>query len=166
MCSCKFAAYFQTLRTPLEGSLFLRFSYEVFEYYKGTCCLKHANLIKARDCYLQVRIASESIPWNNFCDSFAWKAIFESLRLEFPKVVLKNFQKYLAMKLIQAVTRRCFIKKVFLKTSQNSQENTSFGGSLLLKKRPLYRRFPMQEFFRTFFYRTPPGLLLNFPHYT
>ena len=165
MCSCKFAAYFQTLRTPLEGSLFLRFSYEVFEYYKGTCYLKHANLIKARDCYLQVRIASESIPWNNFCDSFAWKAIFESLCLEFPKVVLKNFQKYLAMKLIEAVTRRCFIKKVFLKTSQNSQENTFFGASSF-KKETLYWRFPIQEFFRTFFYRTPPGLLLNFPHYT
>ena len=55
--------------------------------------------------------------------------------------------------------RRCSIKKVFLKTSQNQQENTCARVSLLVKLQVWgwYRCFPVnfEKFLRTHFYRTP-----------
>ena len=63
--------------------------------------------------------------------------------------------------------RRCFVKKLFLKVSQISQENTSVGVSFLiklytssletlLKKRLRHRYLPVNfaTFLRTTFYRT------------
>ena len=59
-----------------------------------------------------------------------------------------------------------FIERVFLKISQNSQENTCFGVSFivnllanLLKKTIQHRRFPVNFaiILRNVFYRTPPG---------
>ena len=57
----------------------------------------------------------------------------------------------------EAVVHRCFVKRVFLKTSQNSQENTSLRVSfflrpeILLKKRIWHRCFPRNfaKFLRT-----------------
>ena len=59
----------------------------------------------------------------------------------------------------ETVSRRCFIKKLFLKISQNSQENNRAGVSFLiklkpanlLKKRLRHRCFPMNfvKFFKT-----------------
>ena len=65
---------------------------------------------------------------------------------------------------LEAVTRRCSVKKVFLKISQNSQENTSARFSLL-KKRLWQTCFPVNfvKFLRTpFFCRTLRWLLLLF----
>ena len=39
--------------------------------------------------------------------------------------------------MIEAVVRRCFVKKVFLKNSKNSQENTSARVSFLIKLQAL-----------------------------
>ena len=61
----------------------------------------------------------------------------------------------------EAVVGRCSVKKVFLKTSQNSQENACARKRprppTLLKKRPWHRCFPVNfvKFLRTPFYRTP-----------
>ena len=76
---------------------------------------------------------------------------------------------------LEEVSRRCSVKKVFLKISQNSQKNTcarvsfliklqAIGGVLrtsatLLKKRFWHRCFPVNfaKFSRTpFFQKTPP----------
>ena len=60
------------------------------------------------------------------------------------------------------------VKKVFLKISQNSQENPCVRVSVLInlkpatlsKKRPWHWRFPVNfaKFVRTLFYRKPPGV--------
>ena len=62
-----------------------------------------------------------------------------------------------------AAIRRCFVKKLFLKISQNSQESTcarvSFLACNFIKKEALTQVFPCEfcEIFKnTFFYRTPP----------
>ena len=63
----------------------------------------------------------------------------------------------------EAVARKCSVKKVFLKISQNSRENNcarvSFLKSALLKKKLLHRRFPVNSAKiskNTFSYRVPP----------
>ena len=69
----------------------------------------------------------------------------------------------------EAVVRRCSIKKVFLKISQNSQEDTCARISFLIKLQAwelqLYKKetlaqvlsFEVYEVFNnTYFYRTPP----------
>ena len=76
--------------------------------------------------------------------------------------VLKNFAKFTVKHLCQClffnkVTKQppeLFCKKVFLKISQNSQENTCLRPATLLKKR--HRCFLMNfaKFLRTPFYRT------------
>ena len=76
--------------------------------------------------------------------------------------VLKNFAKFTVKHLCQClffnkVTKQppeLFCKKVFLKISQNSQENTCLRPATLLKKR--HRCFLMNfaKFLRTLFYRT------------
>ena len=38
---------------------------------------------------------------------------------------------------LEAATRSCYVKKVFLKISQNSQENTCVGVSFLIKLKNL-----------------------------
>ena len=68
----------------------------------------------------------------------------------------------------ETVARRCSVKKVFLKVSQNSQENTSVRVSFLIKLRPEACIFIKKEslaqvfycefyknFKKTFFYRIP-----------
>ena len=66
----------------------------------------------------------------------------------------------------EVVSRRCSFQKVFLKISQNSQENkcarVSFliivlAASIFIKKRLWHRCFPVNfaDFLRTPFYRTP-----------
>ena len=45
----------------------------------------------------------------------------------------------------KAVARRCFLKKVFLEISQNSQENTCAGVSFLIKLQPEVRNFIQKE---------------------
>ena len=61
---------------------------------------------------------------------------------------------------IEAISQKYFVKKVFLESSQNSQENTSvrLKPATLLKKGPWYRCFPVNfaKFVRTFFLKTPP----------
>ena len=67
--------------------------------------------------------------------------------------------------MLEAVVRRCFVKKVFLEISQNSQENTCARVSFFtkacnfIKKETLAQVFS-REFYEisksTFFYRTPP----------
>ena len=70
---------------------------------------------------------------------------------------------------IEAVIQRCSVKKVFLKISQNSQENTCARASFLIKllaeacnfikKEALAQVFSCEfcEIFKnTYFYRTPP----------
>ena len=68
----------------------------------------------------------------------------------------------------QAVVRRCSVKKVFLKTSQNSQESTYARVYILIKLQALESPFIKKEtlaqmfsgefckiYKNTFFYRTP-----------
>ena len=67
-----------------------------------------------------------------------------------------------------AVSRKCSVKKVFLKISQNSQENTWARASFLmrpatlLKKSPWHRYFPVNftKFLRTSFSQNISGWLL------
>ena len=67
----------------------------------------------------------------------------------------------------EAVARSCFLKKWFLKISQNSEENTCARASFfnkvaglrsatVLKKRPRCFQFILQRIFEQLFYRTPP----------
>ena len=63
----------------------------------------------------------------------------------------------------EAVVQRCFVKKVFLKMSHNSQENTCARvwpeACNFIKKETLAHMFSCEfcEIFKkTFFYRTPP----------
>ena len=69
----------------------------------------------------------------------------------------------------EAVVRRCFVKKVFLKIPQNSQENTCARDSFLIKLQALACNFIKKETLaqvfscefceiskNTFFYRKPP----------
>ena len=53
----------------------------------------------------------------------------------------------------------CFVKKMFLEISQNSQENTCVRVSFLLKKRPWHRCFPLNfaKFLRTPFLQSTSG---------
>ena len=44
---------------------------------------------------------------------------------------------------LEAVVRRCPVKKLFLRISQNSQENTCARVSFLIKKRLRHRCFPV-----------------------
>ena len=96
---------------------------------------------------------------------------------------LTNYS-HLSILLSEAVARRCSVKKVFLKISQNLQENTcarvSFSITLLawvcnfIKKETLAQTFSCEfckNFKNTFFYRTPPvaafilcKINLNVPH--
>ena len=59
---------------------------------------------------------------------------------------------------IEGVIPRCSVKKVFLKISQNSQENTcvrvSFLIKVLIKKETLAQVFSCEIFKNTYFYRT------------
>ena len=70
-----------------------------------------------------------------------------------------------------ATIKKCYMKKVFLKIPQNSQETPpqeslgqfqSLRPTILSKKRLWYRCFPLNfaKFLRTLFDRTPPGWLL------
>ena len=66
----------------------------------------------------------------------------------------KRFLIYVS---IEAVARRCSVKKVFLKVRQNSRENTCTRASFLTKKNTLAQVFSCQfcEIFKnTYFYRT------------
>ena len=84
---------------------------------------------------------------------------FLHLELLFPKVS-------------KAVVRRYSLKKVFLKISQNSQENTCARDSFLiepatlLKKDLWYRYFPVNfaKFLRTLFFREHLRWLLQYCH--
>ena len=71
------------------------------------------------------------------------------------------------MQLKEAVTRRCCLRKVFLKFSQNSQENTCVVISFLIKlqaqacnffkKRLQFKGFTVNVGeFASYFFRTPP----------
>ena len=60
--------------------------------------------------------------------------------------------------LSEAVVRRCFVKKVFLEISQNSQENTCEACNFI-KKESLAQAFTCEfcgNSKKTFFYRTAP----------
>ena len=76
--------------------------------------------------------------------------------------------------LTEAVIRRCSVKKVFLKISQNSQENTCatvpffFQTCIFIKKETLTHVFCCKFcdiFQNTFFYRTPLVALLFLKHW-
>ena len=61
--------------------------------------------------------------------------------------------------LSETVDWRCSVKKVFLKISQNSQENPCTLRPATLSKKRLWRRcFPVSfaKFVRTLFHRKPP----------
>ena len=47
------------------------------------------------------------------------------------------------MEMSEAVTRRCYVKKVFLKISQNSQENTCGRVAFLIELQAGARCFPV-----------------------
>ena len=75
---------------------------------------------------------------------------------------------------LEAVIRRCSVKKVFLKISQNSQENTCatvpffFQTCIFIKKETLTHVFCCKFcdiFKNTFFYRTPLVALLFLKHW-
>ena len=60
----------------------------------------------------------------------------------------------------EAVAQRCSLKKMFLKISQNSQENTCPRDSLLIKLQARGSEeetlaYVVQTFKNTYFYRTP-----------
>ena len=86
--------------------------------------------------------------------------------------IVRNFQEQLFLRTLlvdpsekliaEAVFRRCSVKKVFLKISQNSQENTctrvSFLQSLACNFSRWHRCFPVYSantFLRTLFFRAP-----------
>ena len=49
------------------------------------------------------------------------------------------------LQLLEVVTRSCSVKKIFLKISQNSQENNCVAVSFLIKKELLFYRTPRDE---------------------
>ena len=55
----------------------------------------------------------------------------------------------------EAVVQRCSVKKVFLKISQSSEENTWARASFLIKL-PVFSCEYCEIFKNTFFIRTPP----------
>ena len=55
---------------------------------------------------------------------------------------------------LEAVVRRCSVKKVFLEISQNSQENTCARASFLIKLQVFSCEF-FEIFKNTLFHRTP-----------
>ena len=105
---------------------------------------------------------------NMFCDQRVLLICFGNLQTYFVShgcVCFKSLCNF-DSKIAEAVTRRCSVKKVFSKISQNSQENTCARVSFLIKlhqdealfkKRLWHRCFPADfaTFFRTFFFRTP-----------
>ena len=82
--------------------------------------------------------------------------------------------KFISESSSEAVTRSCSVKKVFLKISQNSQENTCatvpffFQTCIFIKKETLTHVFCCKFcdiFQNTFFYRTPLVALLFLKHW-
>ena len=68
------------------------------------------------------------------------------------------------IKIPGAISRSCSVKKMFLKMSQNSQENTFAGASFLFKKRLWHRCFLVSftKFLTTpFLWNTSGGCFLN-----
>ena len=75
----------------------------------------------------------------------------------FMKTYFEQHLRRLLLDYKEAVVRRCSVKKVFLKISQNSQElpvPESFFNALFLKKRLWHRFFPVNyvKFLRTPFF--------------
>ena len=75
----------------------------------------------------------------------------------FMKTYFEQHLRRLLLDYKEAVVRRCSVKKVFLKISQNSQElpvPESFFNAILLKKRLWHRFFPVNyaKFLRTPFF--------------
>ena len=111
-----------------------------------------------------------------------WKLVFKKIselllcntnecRSNFPKSLKNTYLEEVLCR--EAVLRRCSVKKVYLKISQNSQKNTFAGVSFLIKFQAEACRFIKKEtpalvfsckfckiFKNTFFYRTPPVILL------
>ena len=77
--------------------------------------------------------------------------------------MLRNFyvkitQNYVSIRFLEAVVRRCSVKKVFLEISQNSQENTCARDSFFNKVESLAQLFSCglcKISKNTHFYRTP-----------
>ena len=67
-----------------------------------------------------------------------------------------NRLRYSECKGAEGATRGVLLKKVFLETSQNSQEDTYNKVAPLLKKRLWHRCFPVNFVKLRVFYRTPP----------
>ena len=57
-------------------------------------------------------------------------------------VKIYHYHKFILC-FLEVVVRRCSVKKVFLKISQNSQENTCARVSFLIKLQVLHRCFPV-----------------------
>ena len=108
--------------------------------------------------------------WKHWCNRFLKTERFViHKKLVQHKVILKwHYEMIFLITFVniwgafsEAVVGRCSVKKVFLKISQNSQENTCARKRLrpatLLKKRTWHRCFPVNfvKFLITSFYRTP-----------
>ena len=67
----------------------------------------------------------------------------------------------------EAVSRRCSVKKLYLKISQNPQENTCGRVSLLMEILAQVVSCELCEIFRnTYFYRTPPEAASDYWFFT
>ena len=103
----------------------------------------------------------------SLCSKFVTINYVKENSVYLSKIILKKGQFiiiYLQYIIAEAVAQRCFLKKVFLEISQNSQENTcarvSFliklqaAPATLLKKRLWHRCFPVSsaKFLRTPFF--------------
>ena len=75
---------------------------------------------------------------------------------------LELFDGYVAMVVSEAATGGVLLKKMFLKISQNSKENTCASVSFLIKKGLWHRCFPVNfaKYLRTPFLKNTSGRLL------
>ena len=111
-----------------------------------------------------------STQYSKFCDNndMKWKPLRQRYSYCWSIVKCKSFSNNSEI-LTEAVVRRCSVKKMFLKISQNSQENTcawvSFFNKVaglacnFIKNKTLAQAFSSEScnvFKNTFFYRTPP----------
>ena len=74
--------------------------------------------------------------------------MFETEKIKVWSIVLSFFPEFLRHSITEEVAQKCSVKKVFLKVSQNSQENACASVSFLNK-------VAGQIFENIFFYRTP-----------
>ena len=121
-------------------------------------------LFKSRSEENSVKKSCEKLPVNMKYDDLMLNALFLAKSCAF----IQAFNQHVTRR-TEAVTQKCFVKKPFLKISQNSKESTYARVSFLIKLQPETCNFIKKEilaqvfscefceiFNNTFFYRTPP----------